>query len=114
MRSILALVMIAYASASPSSLSAHEAHSGWKYEAYCCNGNEHTGDCQMISTKNVRITPNGYEISLRAGEHRLVTKSHAFRVPQSEARRSQDEEYHLCLYPNEDTLRCFYAPDMSY
>ncbi len=114
MRSILALVMIVYASASPSSLSAHEAHSGWKYEAYCCNGNEHTGDCQMISTKNVRVTSNGYEISLKAGEHRLVTKNHAFSVPQNQTRRSQDEEYHLCLYPNEDTLRCFYAPDMSY
>lgn len=114
MRSILTLVMIAYASAFPSSLGAHEAMTGWKYEAFCCNGNEHTGDCQMISTKNVRITAQGYEISLKPGEHRLVTKRHEFSVRQSDARRSRDEEYHLCLYPNEDTLRCFYAPDMAY
>jgi hypothetical protein len=44
----------------------------------------------------------------------LITRNHDFKVPQTEARHSQDEEYHICLYPNEDTLRCFYAPDMAY
>jgi hypothetical protein len=112
MRSIPILVVVA--SAFPSSLFAHEALTGWKYEAFCCNGNEHNGDCQMISTKNVRVTPQGYDISLRPGEHRLVTRRHDFSVPQSQTRRSGDEEYHLCLYPDEDTLRCFYAPDMAY
>lgn len=110
MRSILASVMFAYASGAV----AHEAHSGWKYESYCCNGDNHTGDCQMIATKNVKVIKNGYEIILGPGDHRLITRNHDFKLPQSEARRSKDSEYHICLYPNEDTLRCFYAPDMSY
>ncbi|TRL40047.1 hypothetical protein [Rhizobium straminoryzae] len=114
MRSILTIAMIAYAFAFPAALNAHEAQSGWQYEAYCCNGNNHTGDCQMISTRNVKVIAGGYEVMLKPGDHRLVTRSHDFKVPQSQARRSQDAEYHLCLYPNEDTLRCFYAPDMSY
>lgn len=97
---------------------AHEAHSvkggTWKYDGYCCNGDSRSGDCQMISTRNVRITSQGYEISLGPGDHRLITRPHHFTMPQSEARRSKDEEYHLCLYPTEDTLRCFYAPDMGF
>jgi hypothetical protein len=38
-----------------------------------------------------------------------VTRPHHFTLPQAKARRSRDAEYHLCLYPTEDTLRCFYA-----
>lgn len=93
---------------------AHEAVSGFKYDSYCCNGNNHTGDCQRIPTRNVRITSGGYEIILKPGDHRLVTRTHDFQLPQSEARRSTDSEYHICLYPTEDTLRCFYAPDMGF
>jgi hypothetical protein len=119
MRGILKGVMIAYASCVyVGSAAAHEAHSPsgvtWKYDGFCCNGDNHTGDCQMISTKNVKIINGGYEIILGPGDHRLITRPHDFKLPQSQARRSQDEEYHLCLYPTEDTLRCFYAPDMSY
>ncbi|HEX2146441.1 MAG TPA: hypothetical protein VHG11_02160 [Pseudorhizobium sp.] len=93
---------------------AHDARTGWAYDTFCCNGNSHNGDCQMISTKNVRIINGGYQISLGPGDHRLVTRPHHFSLPQSQARRSQDEEYHICLYPTEDTLRCFYAPDMAF
>ncbi|MGF9691917.1 MULTISPECIES: hypothetical protein [unclassified Rhizobium] len=111
MRSILTIMMLMAVASSPK---AHETATGWQYDAYCCNGNEHSGDCQMISTRNVRVISGGYEILLRPGDHRLITRNHDFKIPQSQARRSRDEQYHLCLYPNEDTLRCFYAPDMSY
>jgi hypothetical protein len=110
MRIILTVMMIAFAS----SVAAHESHKGFKYESYCCNGNAETGDCQMIPEKSVRITPNGYEVSLAPGDHRLVTRKHQFNWSQGDARRSEDGEYHLCLYPNEDTPRCFYAPDMGF
>jgi hypothetical protein len=122
-RSILTGAMIAVVSGVNGmggglSARAHEAHSPtgikWKYDGYCCNGDAHSGDCQMISTRNVRVTNQGYEISLGPGDHRMITRPHHFTMPQGEARRSKDEEYHLCLYPTEDTLRCFYAPDMSY
>ncbi|TCL74647.1 hypothetical protein EV286_102208 [Rhizobium sp. BK251] len=102
--------MFAYVSCA----NAHDAQSGWKYEPYCCNGNNHTGDCQMIPTKSVRIVQGGYQVTLAPGDHRLVTRSHVFKLPQQTARRSQDSEYHLCLFPDENTPRCFYAPDMGF
>jgi hypothetical protein len=111
---LAALVFVALSLAGVLTARAHEAPAGWTYEAYCCNGKEHTGDCQQIRADRVRVTAQGFQIEIRPGDHRLATVHHLFTVPQAEARRSQDEHYHLCLYPNEDTLRCFYAPDMSY
>ena len=93
---------------------AHDATSGWQYEQFCCNGNSHNGDCQMIPATTVRIIAGGYQVTLAPGDHRLATRRHIFRLPQDAARRSQDGEYHLCLYPTEDTPRCFYAPDMGF
>ena len=93
---------------------AHDAASGWQYEQYCCNGDSHGGDCQMIPATAVRIIDGGYQVTLAPGDHRLATRRHIFRVPQDAARHSQDGEYHLCLYPTEDTPRCFYAPDMGF
>ncbi|CAN7532593.1 hypothetical protein LJR030_005446 [Rhizobium sp. LjRoot30] len=110
MRSVLTLVMIAFASC----VQAHEAQTGWKYEAFCCNGNSHNGDCQMIPTRSVKITPSGFVVQLTPGGHRLVTRRHIFNLKQGDARRSQDGEYHLCLFPDENTPRCFYAPDMGF
>ncbi len=93
---------------------AHESHKGFKYESYCCNGDAETGDCQMIPTRSVRVTSDGYEVSLAPGDHRMVTRRQIFNWSQREARRSEDGEYHLCLFPDEDTPRCFYAPDMGF
>ncbi len=93
---------------------AHDAHSGWSYDLYCCNGDGHTGDCQEIPSSSVRIVPGGYQLTLAPGDHRLITRKHIFKFPQSTTRRSQDSEYHLCLFPDENTPRCFYAPDMSF
>ncbi len=93
---------------------AHEAPTGWKYEAYCCNGNEHNGDCQKIPAARVRVTSVGYLVEIRPGDHRLATVHHLFTIPFAEVRTSQDENYHLCLYPNENTPRCFYAPPQSF
>ena len=93
---------------------AHDAASGWQYEQFCCNGNSHNGDCQMIPARSVRIIKGGFQVTLAPGDHRLATRSHIFHLSQDAARRSQDGEYHLCLYPTEDTPRCFYAPDMGY
>lgn len=110
MRILLAGVLVAYASC----VQAHDSHSGWRYEAFCCNGDNHTGDCQMIPSDSVKVITGGYQLTLAPGDHRLVTKNHTFNFPQTNARRSQDSEYHLCLFPDENTPRCFYAPDMSF
>lgn len=110
MRSILIGVMIAFASCAYG----HDAPLGWRYEPYCCNGNDDNGDCQMIPTKSVKIVQGGYQVTLAPGDHRLVTRYHVFKLPQQTTRRSQDSAYHLCLFPDENTPRCFYAPDMGY
>jgi hypothetical protein len=110
MRFLLTVLLVAYAC----SAQAHDAQSGFHYEAFCCNGDNHTGDCQMIPAKNVKITTGGYDVSLAPGDHRLVTRLHLYHLPQRDARRSQDGAYHLCLYPDENTPRCFYAPDLGF
>ncbi|HWV44143.1 hypothetical protein [Pseudorhodoplanes sp.] len=89
---------------------AHQAHTGWVYDSECCFGDHNTGDCQQIDSRTVEITSQGYRITLKPGDHRKVTKPHVFIVPQSAARKSMDGDYHLCLWPSEDDMRCFYAP----
>lgn len=93
---------------------AHDAPMQWKYDAWCCKGGTETGDCAQIRTDAVRIVNGGFEITLKPGDHPKVTKAHTFRVEQGHARQSKDEFYHVCLYPTEDKLRCFYSPMMAY
>ena len=99
---------------------AHEAMAtnaqplGWNYDGWCCNGDGHTGDCQVVSHKAVRSVKGGYQITLEPGDHRLVTKRHVFFKEERAARKSPDGMYHVCLYPTENQLRCFYAPPMGF
>lgn len=87
---------------------------GWRYDAACCHGNTVNGDCQAIPNSTVTPIPGGFSITLRPGEHRLVTKPHSYTIEQSKVRESRDGRYHACLYPTEDKLQCFYAPPMSF
>ena len=98
----------------PSIATGHQSDTGQRYDAFCCNGNNHTGDCQMIPASSVQVIKGGYRVSIGPGSHRLATKPHTFDFPQDKARRSQDGEYHLCLFPDENTPRCLYVPDMSF
>jgi hypothetical protein len=88
----------------------HESHGGMIYPAWCCNGTATTGDCQEIPTRTVKAIMGGFRVTLRPGDHRLVTKEHVFDIPQKEALPSSDGQYHICLYPNEDHRQCFMAP----
>ena len=110
MRMILVVTVTAFATAAH----AHHAPSGFTYEPYCCNGDDESGDCQQISSKTVRPSREGYEVTLLPGDHKLVTRRHVFLIPQAQTRESPDGAYHLCLFPNEDTVRCFYAPPLGY
>ncbi len=93
----------------------HEAPSGWNYPASCCQGTTETGDCQSIPASSVRAVDGGYQVTLRPGDHHLVTKgSHSWLKSMGETRQSKDENFHACLYPNEETLRCFFAPPMGF
>lgn len=91
----------------------HEAGMGWQYDPYCCNGNSHNGDCQEIPASTVRPIEGGYIITLVPGDHRMVTKPHTFTVKASEAKYSPDGLFHICLYPTENEVRCFYVPPMG-
>ncbi len=48
--------------------------------------------------------------TLVPGDHRPVTRHHVFPLPLTKAMHSGDGDYHLCLFPNEDTPRCFTRP----
>lgn len=89
---------------------AHDAPAGWSYDASCCHGDSHSGDCQEIPDSAVKPVDGGYVVTLLPGDHRRVTVAHTWQRAMSEARRSPDGHYHACLWPNEATLRCFYAP----
>ncbi|MBP1848593.1 hypothetical protein [Rhizobium halophytocola] len=108
------VLLTAVLSLCASSVPAHEARTGWRYDSYCCNGDGHSGDCQQIPSKSVSIIQGGYKVTLAPGDHRLATHAHIFHGPQDRARKSHDSEYHLCLFPDENTPRCFYAPDMGF
>ena len=92
----------------------HEAPTGWSYPVSCCNGTAEEGDCQSIPASSVKAVDGGYQITLRPGEHHLVTKDHSWLKSMGETRVSKDDNYHVCLYPNEETLRCFFAPPMGF
>jgi hypothetical protein len=92
----------------------HDAPLGWSYDNWCCNGDEHEGDCQPVPESAVQSIDGGYQITLKPGEHHLVTEPHTWTRTMKQSRWSKDENYHVCLYPNEDTLRCFYAPPMGF
>lgn len=109
-RGLLTLVVLACAGVA----AAHDAPTGWKYDPYCCNGDGVTGDCQMIPSRTVKVVQGGFQITLEPGDHHLVTRNHIFMMPQRKTMRSPDGAYHLCLFPNENTPRCFYAPDMDF
>jgi len=89
---------------------AHMAQTGWQYEAWCCNGNGHTGDCQQIPMDSVKPVQGGWQITLKPGDHRLVTKRNVYFKSYSDTRISPDGFPHACLFPTEATLRCFYMP----
>lgn len=89
-----------------------EAHS-W-YEPACCFGDGMSGDCQPIPASSVEVIPGvGYRVTLRPGDHGDVTREHVFVVEFGKERASGDNEWHACLWPREDTLRCLYRPPMG-
>jgi hypothetical protein len=88
---------------------AHTAPSGMEYDAWCCSGT----DCAPISSKAVTPQGTGYRVELNAGDHPMVTKHHVYTIPYQAVKRSTDGGYHICFFPDEDTVRCFYAPDQG-
>jgi hypothetical protein len=112
-RSTAGLCGILLSMALAPALYAHKAPSGFEYPASCCSGDKSIGDCQMISAKVVRETRHGYAVVLLPGDHRLVTRRQSFRIPYGQQINSPDGNYHICLYPSETVVFCFFAPQGS-
>lgn len=79
------------------------------YDPWCCSGS----DCADIPAKAVKAVAGGYLVTLVPGDHHMVTKPHTFLIPHDKRRDSPDGLYHICLYPTENDMRCFYAPSMG-
>lgn len=100
----LALVIVA----SPRAI----AHSdgGQEYSSFCCSGS----DCAPIPATAVTAGPNGWRVTLGPGDHPLARNQVSHLVPYGTERRAVDGRYHACLFPTEQTLRCFYAPPQGF
>lgn len=74
---------------------AHEAPSGWSYDAACCSGH----DCAMVRPSAIHEGPNGITITLKAGEHpMLIGPFTAFVGNDSrKLKESPDGEWHVCM-----------------
>ena len=89
---MIRLVFVAALAAGPAS--AHEAVTGWSYDAACCSGK----DCAEISSSEVVAGKGGWRVR-------------QFTIPYGKERISPDGRFHLCAYQGH--LRCFYAPGMG-
>jgi hypothetical protein len=88
------------------SVKAHQAPSGWNYDPWCCNSK----DCAEIPDRAVKEVAGGWRITLQPGDHPQVKdRAVTHFLSAKEARPSPDGKFHLCLFPDAQTLRCGYA-----
>ena len=87
---------------------AHEAASGWSYDAVCCSNR----DCAPISPEWVEITAEGYRVTVPAG-HETATRDHVEVFGWGEVRKSGDEHYHACITPHMQRFLCLYVPEFG-
>ena len=87
---------------------AHNAPSGWQYDAACCSQR----DCVPIAARFVRVGPEGFTVTIPAGAHPFVKdQALSFSMPHrsDRVRPSGDAEYHACINPWRVPL-CLYVP----
>jgi hypothetical protein len=109
----LALVagMMALASAQ-----AHTSRGGFDYDPWCCNG----GDCSELPEDAVVAGPEGWIVTLCKGEHPMVHSPQVRHVIPykptgvTRVKPSGDGKFHLCLFPTERDVRCFYVPPQGF
>ncbi|WP_268995469.1 hypothetical protein [Microvirga roseola] len=44
----------------------------------------------------------------------MVKRTVRHLVPFAKVKPSADRRYHACLFPNQDHIRCFYAPPVGF
>lgn len=95
---------------SVSGTNSHYAGKTWAYPPACCRGDHNGGECRRIPPSRVIEGQSGYTIRLFPGDFPDVTRQHTFLVPYGDALPSGDRDFHVCLYPSEDHVNCFFAP----
>jgi len=97
------LVLLGTISSIPLSAGAHDAPSGWSYDASCCS----SIDCREIPSQTLMESPAGY----------LITISHE-TVPYGDKRirDSPDGLVHWCTVngSNDGRTICLYVPPRGY
>ncbi|MDI1262266.1 MAG: hypothetical protein PS018_03295 [bacterium] len=100
-----------------STAGAHEATStagqplGWAWAPECCGGT----DCAIIPSSAVVEGPDGYRVTLKAGEHPMLsTKGYSAVIPYGSERTSPTGEYGICLGVEGAHRFCFYAGGKGY
>lgn len=90
---------------------AHQAPSGWTYDAACCS----TMDCAPVPASSVIATPDGWRVTLEPGEHPLVKRRAEWLVPygSSKEKPSPDGAFHACVGAKTGVLFCLYRPEMG-
>lgn len=99
----------------------HTAPTGWMYDVSCCS----THDCAEIANAAVRVTAEGYEVTLRPGDHMMIVWERTYRIPFGDPRirRSGDEFFHVCIGSSTPSpssgveaqrMICLYVPDMGF
>lgn len=108
MRGLSCFGLFAFAIAS-SSLSAHEAASGWDYPFECC----YSADCAQIDPDAVREHGAGFTVTIAPGRHPMWPVERRapliLDVPHRKARLSPDGLWHLCIDDSGELL-CFFSP----
>lgn len=68
------------------------------------------GDCHRLPGSHVKKGRNGFSVLVHPGEHPAVTKQQQFLIPYGSELPSGDGDFHICLYPTQDHVNCFFAP----
>lgn len=75
------------------------------FDPWCCNGQ----DCAEIADGRVKVLPDGYEITIRPGDHPMAKTTIVHKVAFKDTRVSKTGKHAACLFPDETVMRCFYA-----
>ena len=78
------------------------------YDPTCCSDR----DCAPVSAGTFEATPEGYRVTLRPGDHPLVTQTmtKVFPYDSPKIRDSFDGAYHACISPAQPVFFCIYVP----
>lgn len=91
---------------------AHEATNtagqplGWRWDAFCCGGTDYA----IIPSSAVVEGPDGYHVTLKAGEHPMLhSKDYSAVIPYGTEKVSPSGDYGICLGHEGNVRFCFYA-----